>query len=144
MPRYANLERKIVVRSMKVRVCILAVVTAAGFLSGCETYEGQGAAYGAGAGAIIGGLAGGNVRSAAAGAAAGAATGALVGAVIHAEERERYEQDAPPGGYPYGTPTEYRGLVRSPYYPHNLIDVRGIPPGALVLDPSVNRPFVRP
>ena len=129
---------------MKVTVCILAVVTAAGLLSGCDTYEGQGAAYGAGTGAIIGGLAGGDVRSAAAGAAAGASTGALVGAIIHENERERYYHDAPPDGYPYASPTEYRGLVRSPYYPHNLIDVRGIPPGALVLDPSVNRPFVRP
>ncbi|MBV8900520.1 MAG: hypothetical protein JOY92_10480 [Verrucomicrobia bacterium] len=129
---------------MKVKICMLAVVTAAGLLSGCDTYEGQGAAYGAGAGAVIGGLAGGNVRSAAAGAAAGAATGAIIGAVIHENERQRYYQDAPPGGYPYGHPTEYPGLVRSPYYPHNLIDVRGIPAGALVLDPSVNRPFVRP
>ena len=129
---------------MKVTVCMLAAVTAAGLLSGCDTYEGQGAAYGAGGGAIIGGLAGGNVRSAAAGAAAGAATGAIIGAIIHENERQRYYQDAPPEGYPYGRRTEYPGLVRSPYYPHNLIDVHGIPPGALVLDPSVNRPFVRP
>ena len=119
---------------MKVRVCMLTAVTAAALLSGCDTYEGQGAAYGAGAGAIIGGLAGDNVRSAAAGAAAGAATGALIGAIIHENERSRYYQDAPPEGYPYGRRTEYPALVRSPYYPHNLIDVRGIPPGALVLE----------
>jgi hypothetical protein len=128
---------------MKIRICMLAVMTA-GLLSGCDTPEGQGAGYGAAGGAIIGGLAGGNIRSAAAGAAAGAATGAIIGAIVHENERQRYDQDAPPGGYPYGRRTEYPGLVRSPYYPHNLIDVHGIPPGALVLDPSVNRPGVRP
>ncbi|MBV9489824.1 MAG: hypothetical protein JO069_08890 [Verrucomicrobia bacterium] len=129
---------------MKLKICFLGIVTVAGLLAGCDTYEGAGAAYGAGTGAIIGGLAGGNTRSAAAGAAAGAATGALIGALIHDSERERYYQYQPSGGYPYGMPTDYPGLVRSPYYPNNLIDVRGIPHGALVLDPSVNRPFVRP
>ncbi len=129
---------------MKKVLGLVAVAIAAGTFSGCDTYEGRGAAYGAGAGAIIGGLAGNHVRDAAAGAALGAGVGALVGAIVHDNERERYYRSAPPDGYPYGGLTDYPGLVRSPYYPHNLIDVHGIPPGALVLDPSVNRPFVRP
>ncbi len=113
-------------------------------LSSCDTPVGQGAGYGAAGGAIIGGLAGGSVRNAAIGAGAGAGLGALIGAIVQDSDRQRYYQNAPQGGYPYGRPTEYRGLVRSPYYPHNLIDVRDIPPGALVIDPSTNRPFVRP
>jgi hypothetical protein len=39
-----------------------------------------------------------------------------------------------------GTP----GLVVSPYPPHNLVDVRGIPPGARVRDPSTGGIFIRP
>ncbi|MBV9673967.1 MAG: hypothetical protein JO076_14240 [Verrucomicrobia bacterium] len=113
-------------------------------LSSCDTPVGQGAGYGAAGGAIIGGIAGDSVRNAAIGAGAGAAFGALIGAIVQDSDRQGYAQSAPPGGYPYGRPTEYRGLVRSPYYPHNLIDVRGIPTGALVIDPSTNRPFVRP
>ncbi|MGA8654926.1 MAG: glycine zipper domain-containing protein [Chthoniobacterales bacterium] len=114
------------------------------FLSACDTPVGQGAGYGAAGGAIIGGAAGGTVRTAAIGAAAGAGLGALIGAIVQDSERDRYYRNAPSGGYPVAEPSGYPGLVRSPYYPNNLVDVRGIPRGALVIDPSVNRPFVRP
>jgi outer membrane protein with glycine zipper len=105
---------------------------------------GEGAGYGAAGGAVIGGLAGGTVRSAAIGSAAGAGLGALIGAIVQEEDRDRYYAERPEGGYPYGRPTEYRGIVRSPYYPHNLIDVSGIPHGSMVVDPSTNQVFIRP
>src|SRR3954470_16609152 len=104
-------------------------------LNSCDTPTGRGAAYGAAAGAIIGGAATGHLRAASIGAAAGAATGALVGAAIQADEPDR---TAPPphGGYPWGRRSATFGLVYSPYPPHHLIDVRGIPPGEMVKDPS--------
>jgi hypothetical protein len=123
---------------------LFGVIVAALGLSSCDTPVGQGAGYGATGGAIIGGIAGGTVRSAALGSAAGAAAGALIGALVQDSERNRYYREAPPGGYPYGQPTGEPGIVRSPYYPHSLIDVRNIPPGALVIDPSNGDAFVRP
>jgi hypothetical protein len=112
-------------------------------LNSCDTPTGKGAAYGAAAGAIIGGAATGNVRAASIGAAAGAATGALIGAAIQADEADR---TAPPpaGGYPWGRRSGTPGLVYSPYPPHRLIDVRGIPPGEMVKDPSTGGIFRNP
>jgi len=112
--------------------------------SACDSPIGEGAGYGAAGGAVIGGIAGGTVRSAAIGSAAGAGLGALIGAIVQEHDRDRYYAERPEGGYPYGQPTEHRGLVRSPYYPHNLIDVSGIPQGAMVIDPSTERVFIRP
>src|ERR1700751_3262096 len=111
--------------------CILAV----GF-SACDSPVGAGAGCGAAGGAVIGGVAGGSVRSAAIGSAAGAGLGALIGAIVQENDRARYYAERPEGGYPYGRPTEYYGIVRSPYYPYHLIDVHGIPHGAMVVDPS--------
>src|SRR5947208_11752655 len=111
-------------------------------LPSCDTPTGAGAGYGAAAGAIIGGAATGHVRGAAIGAAAGAATGALVGHAI-AEERAREYGPVPPGGYPYARWSGTPGLVVSPYRPHRLVDVRGIPRGALVRDPSTGGVFLR-
>lgn len=108
-------------------------------LTSCETPVGQGAAFGAGTGAIIGGLATNRVGGAAAGAAIGAVAGGLVGAA--AEESERY---GPYEGYPVAEPADRRGFVISPYPPHHLIDVRGIPYGALVRDPSCDGLFIKP
>src|ERR1700751_709869 len=119
--------------------CILAV----GF-SSCDSLVGAGAGYGAGGGAVIGGLAGGPVRSAAIGSAAGAGLGALIGAIVQESDRDRYYAERPEGGYPYGRPTQQSGIVRSPYYPNNLVDVSGIPHRAMVIDPSTNRVFIRP
>jgi Glycine zipper len=112
-------------------------------LNSCDTYAGQGAGYGAAAGAIIGGATTGKVRGAAVGAAIGAASGAIIGAAISEEEARRYGP-APAGGYPVARWSGTPGLVVSPYPPHNLVDVRGIPHGALVRDPSTGGIFVRP
>ena len=122
-----------------------AVLLATG-LSSCETPAGQGAGFGAvtgaATGALIGAAATGSGRGAAIGAGAGALAGALVGAAIAEDQAQYYH--APPGGYPFGRPTETPGYVYSPYGPHNVIDVRGVPQGALVRDPSTNGIFRRP
>ncbi|MDQ2824235.1 MAG: glycine zipper domain-containing protein [Verrucomicrobiota bacterium] len=112
-------------------------------LNSCDTPTGAGAAYGAGAGAIIGGAATGRVRGAAIGAAAGAATGALIGAAIQ-EDQARGYGPVPEGGYPFARWSGTPGLVISPYPPHRLVDVRGIPRGALVRDPSTGGIFRKP
>ena len=112
------------------------------FLSSCETPVGQGAGFGAATGAIIGGAATGRVRGAAIGAGIGALSGALIGAAVE-EDQARYYH-APPGGYPYGSPTGTPGYVYSPYPPHNVIDVRGARPGQLIRDPSTGGLFVKP
>lgn len=112
-------------------------------LSSCDTPTGQGAGFGAATGAIIGGAATGNLRGAAIGAGIGAGTGALIGASIEADERGYYDGHES-GYYPYGRRTGSPGLLRSPYPPHSLVDVRGVPRGALVRDPSSGRIFRRP
>ena len=110
-------------------------------LNSCDTPTGQGAGIGAASGALIGaGAAGG--RGAAIGAGAGLLAGALVGSAIEADQERNYH--APPGGYPYGRPTGSPGYVYSPYGEHNVIDVRGVPRGALVRDPSTNGVFRKP
>ena len=76
-------------------------------------------------------------------AAAGAATGALIGAAI--EENDARRSYPPPArGYPYAARTGTFGFVRSPYSPHRIVDVRGIPPGELVRDPSSGGIFRNP
>jgi len=122
---------------------VSAVTLCALSLNSCDTYAGQGAGYGAAAGAIIGGATTGRVRGAAVGAAIGAASGAIIGAAISEEEAARLGPP-PPGGYPVARPSDTPGLVVSPYPPHNLVDVRSIPPGARVRDPSTGGIFIRP
>lgn len=124
----------------------ITAISATFALSSCESPVGQGAAYGAGGGAIVGGIVGNDVRSAAVGAGIGAATGALVGALVQENQRAnttntpyRAETD-----YPYGRKSNQKGYVYSPYRPYNLIDVRGYPSGAVVIDPSTNGRFVNP
>src|SRR2546423_10593972 len=124
----------------KIFAVVSPVALLALLMSSCDTPTGQGAAAGAGAGAIIGGLATGHTRGAAIGAAAGAATGALIGHAIQ-EDRAREYGPAPEGGYPLARWSGRPGLVISPYPPHNLVDVRGIPPGELVRDPSTGGIF---
>jgi hypothetical protein len=122
---------------------ISAASLAALFLTSCDSPTGAGAAYGAAAGAIIGGAATGHTRGAAIGAAAGAATGALIGHAIQ-EDRARQYGPEPEGGYPIARWSGTTGMVISPYPPHRLVDVRGIPNGALVRDPSTNGIFRKP
>jgi hypothetical protein len=115
-------------------------------LSSCETYPpgqatGLGAGIGAASGALIGAGAGGG-RGAAIGAGAGLLAGALVGAAVDAENARYYH--APPGGYPFARRAGTPGYVYSPYPPHNIIDVRGVPPGELVRDPSTGGIFRKP
>ena len=114
-------------------------------VSGCGTYPGYatgtGAAIGAASGALIGAGAHGG-HGAAIGAGAGLLAGALVGAAIDAENARNYH--APPGGYPVARPTGSPGYVYSPYGDHNVIDVRGVPSGGLVRDPSTNGVFRNP
>lgn len=112
-------------------------------LSSCETPTGQGAGIGAATGAIIGGAATGDFRGAAIGAGIGAGTGALIGASIEADDRGYYEGHEV-GYYPFGRRTNRPGVLRSPYPPHRMVDVRGVPRGALVRDPATGRIFRRP
>lgn len=117
--------------------------------SGCET-SGDSALAGAATGAAIGGLLRGRGSDALHGAAIGAGAGYLIGKLIRHERARHYyrEDEYGPAGYrddlPYAEPTSRYGFVTSPYRPYNLIDVRGIPHGAQVLDPSCDRPFINP
>lgn len=113
--------------------------------SGCET-PGQGAGTGAITGAIIGGIAGNNIRGAAIGAGAGALAGAVIGKIAQDERRAGYVEGAyvERPVYKYAQPSSYYGYVVSPYRPHALVDVRGIRPGARVVDPSSGRIFINP
>ena len=112
-------------------------------LVSCDQPTGAGAGYGAMGGALIGAAATGNVRGAAIGAAAGAATGALIGHAIQ-EDRARQYGPEPRGGYPVADWSGQPGLVVSPYPPNRLVDVRGIPHGALVRDPASGGIFRKP
>jgi predicted small secreted protein len=124
---------------------ILVAIVALGALalSSCDTPTGQGAGFGAATGAIIGAAATGNVRGAAIGAGIGAGTGALIGAAVEADQRGYYEGH-PMAYYPYGRRTDTPGFVRSPCPPHAIIDVRGIPHGALVRDTTSGCIFRKP
>ena len=127
----------------KINLAVVAVAAFGAFaLSSCETPTGQGAGVGAATGAIIGGAVTGDVEGAAVGAALGAGTGALIGASIEADQRGYYEGH-PGSYYPMGQRVGH-GLVRSPYPPHVVVDVRGVPHGALVRDPRSGRPFRKP
>jgi osmotically inducible lipoprotein OsmB len=112
-------------------------------LSSCDTPTGYGAGWGAATGALIGAAATGRGEGAAIGAGIGAATGALIGASVEADQYGYYRGRAV-DDYPWAEPAERRGFVYSPYRPHNIVDVRGIPHGALVRDPSTGQIFRKP
>jgi hypothetical protein len=140
----------VVNRHMKKYIALaLAIATT---LTGCQSVAGN-TALGAAAGAAIGALRHGRGEDALKGAAIGAGAGFLGGHALEAERRaadarrgqERYYQDGPRGtGLPYARPTDRPGFVRSPYPPYHIIDVRSIPPGAEVMDPSCERNFLNP
>lgn len=134
----------------KNQLAVVALALGSAFaLNSCETATGTGALIGAGTGAVIASNTGphGYYRNDAgrtlAGAAIGAGAGALVGAVIDANRAREYGPE-PSGGYPFARRSGTPGLVVSPYPPHSLVDVRGIPRGALVRDPSSGGVFRRP
>jgi hypothetical protein len=114
----------------------------------CETATGTGAAVGALTGAAIASNTGphgyysNNGGRTLAGAAIGAGAGALIGAIVDANRAAEYGP-RPAGGYPYARSAGY-GIVYSPYAPHNIVDVRGIPHGVLVRDPSTGGVFRNP
>jgi hypothetical protein len=122
---------------------VLALGSVCAFTS-CETATGTGALIGAATGAAIGGSGSyhHSGENALAGAAIGAGAGALIGAAIDADARGYY-RGHPANYYPYGRRVGH-GLVQSPYPPHVVVDVRGIPHDALVADPETGRPFRKP
>ncbi|MGI8480928.1 MAG: glycine zipper domain-containing protein [Chthoniobacterales bacterium] len=118
-------------------------------LASCETATGTGALVGAATGAAIASNTGphgyyrDNGGRTLAGAAIGAGAGALIGAAIDANRAAEYGP-VPEGGYRVARWSETPGFVRSPCPPNALIDVRGIPRGSLVRDPSSGCIFRRP
>jgi predicted small secreted protein len=126
---------------------MLFVTSALAFMSfaltSCDTPTGQGAGWGAVTGAVLGTAATGDARGAAVGALIGAHTGAVIGASVELDERGYYDGH-PRDFYPYARPTDTRGVVQSPYPPYALVDVRGIPHGALVRDSTSGRVFRKP
>lgn len=123
---------------------ICALLLAAFGLSSCET-PGQTALLGAGIGAVAGRH---TLRNAAIGAGAGYLVGKIAQESRRGDDYDRYDDDdlydgRPARRYAYARPTERRGFVISPYS-GNVIDVRGIPRGERVIDPSVDRVFIIP
>lgn len=133
---------------MKTLTCaiVVSLLAVLGFTS-CET-PGRTAMLGAGAGALIGNQSHtGPLR----GAALGAGIGYLVGKLVEYDRRDRHYDDDDYeyrerrySRYPVAERSGRRGFVISPYRPYNLIDVRGIPSGARVIDPSCGRIFINP
>lgn len=142
----------------------LSLLAALAFTA-CET-SGQNALLGAATGAAIGGALHGRGDQALAGAAIGAAGGYLIGKAVQYDRRRAYSEGYYDGRYddgryvdrgyddrydrgdraqyPMARRTERTGIVTSPYYPYHRIDVRGIPRGARVEDPSVGKIFINP
>lgn len=112
----------------------------------CETPS-QGAATGALLGAGIGALARGDFEGALKGAAIGAASGAILGKLNKDARRQNQYVRVSNREYnrlPIARPTRSYGYVESPYRPYNIIDVQGIPSGAVVEDPSTGGRFINP
>lgn len=135
--------------------CIAGLACAFTFTS-CTPMQQQGAQVGGLAGAALGALAGDDSSSVVKAAAIGAAVGAGAAAVREQSQQnsgyyntggDTYRQPtATPSAtsYPYATPTQTQGYVRSPYQPYNTIDVRGIPSGKMAKEPGTNNIFMIP
>jgi len=116
-------------------------------MTSCIT-PGETAMLGAATGAIIGNQ---SHTGPLEGAAIGAGAGYLLGKLVE-YGGDRYYEDHyyhdrryySRGGYPLARRTDRSGFVISPYRPYHLIDVRGIPVGAKVADPSNGRIFLNP
>jgi hypothetical protein len=141
---------------MKTISLILAAALSCSLFTACET-PGEGAKHGAMIGAGIGALETGSLRGAVRGAAIGAASGAILGKLAEHERHQairegryydddRYyeEREYRRSGIRVARPTNRYGFVTSPYPPFSLIDVRRIPHGAEVVDPSTDRIFINP
>jgi predicted small secreted protein len=125
---------------MKTFAAVAVAVLGAMALNSCETAAGTGALVGAGAGALVGRDAGyGSRGDTVRGAAIGAGVGALIGAAIDADNATAYGE--PRSEYPFGRRVG-GGLVESPYPPHQVYDLRGVPRGGLV-DDRVGRGYFR-
>lgn len=121
---------------------LCALLVACFGLTACET-PGETALLGAAIGSVAG-----SGHHVIRNAAIGAGAGYLAGKIVQDRRRDDdyYDDgyDRPPvRRLPYADPTDRRGFVISPYS-GNLIDVRGIPHGAHVEDPSVGRVFINP
>ena len=70
----------------------------------------------------------------------------IVGKPITKVEAEKKYPPSKGGGYPTGErdPHDPSGTVASPYPPHQKFDCAKISHGALVLDTTANKVFVRP
>ena len=105
-------------------LAISAATLGALALSSCDTPTGQGAGFGAATGAIIGAAATGDVRGAAIGAVS-----ALPAERSSVPPSKRISVDITTGIrlaiIRMVTEPVRAGLLRSPYPPHNLVDVRG-------------------
>jgi len=128
-------------KNILLTVCALLFVSFA--FTSCDTATGQGAGWGAATGALLGAAATGNARGAAVGALIGANTGAIIGASIDEEQAMRYGPP-PRRGFPYGRRTDAPGFYQSPYPPHQIYNLRGVPHGALVDDEVGGGAFRKP
>ena len=71
--------------------------------------------------------------------------GSIVATQITPQEAAK-KYPAPKSGYPMGErdPHKASGIVNSPYPPHTEYDCSQVPHNGLVLDPHVNKVFIRP
>ncbi|MGI8821528.1 MAG: hypothetical protein ACR2ID_11780 [Chthoniobacterales bacterium] len=130
----------------KKHLAVVALALCSAFaLNSCETAAGTGALIGAGTGAVIASNTGphgyyrGDGGRTLAGAAIGAGAGALIGAAIDANNATRYGE--PRSDYPFGRRVG-PGMFESPYPPHQVYNLRGVPHGGLV-DDAVGRGYFR-
>jgi len=139
--RVSPSRNKIQIRPMKFFIPVIASCLLLTFgITGCESPAATGALAGTGAGALTGAAFGHNGRAALLGAGIGAAAGALIGhAIGQSRDDGYYEGERLPYGRWLG-----HGMIESPYPPHNVIDTRGIPHGAVVEDPSTGGRFIKP
>lgn len=110
-----------------------------------QKYGLGGAAIGAAGAAVLGG----DSTDVARGAVIGGAGG--TGYAIY-KDRQNKTTVAPPQQpvapaatkAPAAYPTDTPGIVISPHKPYNRVDVKGMSPGQLVIDPKTNKHFVVP
>lgn len=127
-------------------------VSAIALFSSCTPGQQTGAQYGALGGAALGVLTGDDTE----GVVTKAGIGAAIGAIVVAAQEEHNQRTA--GGYdqqptsnapteqsyPYGISTETAGYVKSPYPPHNVVNVQGIARGTKVTEPGSTNIFIVP